>query len=285
MLKSILPDVDWLLAHFSSKGEWVRFPPEFTDALKRLKIERYAELYLDERRIPNLLAQVMFDGEARASLETLGADATEAEVTAFMDEKIHELVSSAECWHIPKTPKEKATATQYWNSLSDEERREASRVAQIVWTGFLASFYNYLSAMVHRFTLTVLVRKAVDGDDDALAMAVQIDRSILVDLPYAVDRFRRAARECDASFFEKIGYRLANPVIRGRIRFRQLWLALAILDSMNLLDGSISHLEILDILSEAGMDRYENRIEAVEYLSKRIGEFRAFQRRVGGDLP
>jgi hypothetical protein len=38
VLKKILPDADWLLKRCTSSGEWLRFPPEFVDLLKRLNV-------------------------------------------------------------------------------------------------------------------------------------------------------------------------------------------------------------------------------------------------------
>ena len=284
-LRSMLPDIDWLLLRSSADGEWFRFPAQFVEVLGRLKIEKYAELYLRSDFVARLLMRRFFTEDDSREFDRLAAEGTESDLRGMMDEAIEESVADEGSWLIPKTAAERKAAQDAWDSLSEAEKRETILNGQTVWTAFVATFYNYLSAMVHRFPLTTLVQAAVSGDDDALVMAIQIDRTILTDLPYAVERYRRAARESDAGFFEKLAYRLGNPVIRGKIRFRQLWWALAMLDAMNLLDGSLTHSKVLDLLNEAGLDRYANRIESVEYLSKRIAEFRKFQARASGNLP
>ena len=45
------------------------------------------------------------------------------------------------------------------------------------------------------------------------------------------------------------------------------------------------HAEILDICDEAGLDRYENRIEDVNYLTKRLKDYRRFQKTGAMSMP
>ena len=78
-------------------------------------------------------------------------------------------------------------------------------------------------------------------------------------------------------FLDKLHYRLTSPLLRSKIRYKTLWLTFAFLDEGGYLDGSLKHREILDICEDAGVGGYENRIEDVGYLSKRLREYREFQ--------
>ena len=50
-----------------------------------------------------------------------------------------------------------------------------------------------------------------------------------------------------------------------------------ILESFQWLND-LKHEEILDICDEAGLDRYQNRIEDVNYITKRLAEYRRWQK-------
>jgi len=44
------------------------------------------------------------------------------------------------------------------------------------------------------------------------------------------------------------------------------------------LDGGFTHDQILDMCDEAGLDRYQNRIEDANYLTQRLREYRQWQK-------
>jgi hypothetical protein len=132
--------------------------------------------------------------------------------------------------------------------------------------------------MVHGEKLTALVTQAKAGDVTAFAKAVQIDKGILSSVPYFRERFERAGREGDQSFLIEVSRRLGSPPYRGKIRHKSLWMAFDFLYGANLL-SHYRHEELLDLLNEAGVGGYKNRIEDVKNLSKRLAEYRRFQAR------
>jgi hypothetical protein len=89
-------------------------------------------------------------------------------------------------------------------------------------------------------------------------------------IPYFRERLSQAQWSGERQFLRLLGYRLANPILRGKLRYRRLWLALALLDLLGHLDGSVTAGELLEILDAAGVDKHENRIEDEGYLRKRI---------------
>ena len=58
------------------------------------------------------------------------------------------------------------------------------------------------------------------GDVDAFVLAVQIARTVLTRLPYFPTKQERAHRELDQDFLDKLTYRLKNPPLRGKTRYR-----------------------------------------------------------------
>ena len=131
--------------------------------------------------------------------------------------------------------------------------------------------------MVHGTKMTALVPLAMAGDDDAFLKAVQIDRMLLLHHPYFRDRKARAQNEGEMEFLSKLAYRESNPPLRSKIRYPGLYMLFGILESIRWLDD-LEHAEILDACDGAGLDRYQNRIEDVNYLTKRLSEYRIWKK-------
>lgn len=104
-----------------------------------------------------------------------------------------------------------------------EFKAEALKQAQISLSAFIPTFFNMMFMMVHGRKLTDLVSAAEAGDDHAYFLAIQIDKRIL-SLQYFRERRTRAELEQDLTFLKSLNYRLTNPLLRGKIRHRTLWL-------------------------------------------------------------
>lgn len=277
-LRSSIPDAEWFLRHIESEHGWVRFPPYMANAITNLKIQNYPLLYASELAIVTMfLKGVMTDDEIR-ELSSEFESATPEERGEFLTEFITSFSDGIDKIEIPKTPDEQEAAKQRFLALSDEEQKEAVKICQHFFAFFFASFYQNLSVMMHGEKLTSLVLQATSGNDVAFAKAVQIDRRILTEYPYFRERFARAQMDGDSDFYDLISYRISVAPYRGKIRYKTLWLTLATLDGAGLLDV-LKHREILDICEEIGIDGWNNRIQDVKYLSKRIHEYREFQKR------
>lgn len=142
------------------------------------------------------------------------------------------------------------------------------------------SVHNFLSVMVNGEKMTSLVPKAIAGDEDAFRKAVKIDRSLLSYHPYFVDRFQSAQANGEAEFLRRLSHNNSTPGLIGKISYPGLYVVFAMLESLGWLD-EISHSEILDICDKAGLDRWQNRIEDVNYVTKRLAGYRRYQRTGG----
>jgi hypothetical protein len=202
----------------------------------------------------------------------------------FITEFASSLCEGIDHIEIPKTPEEQEAARQIFLSLSNDEQKEAIKISQHFFCFFFASFFQNLSVMVHGEKLTSLVAQAVSGNDEAFVKAVQIDRRILTEYPYFKERFVRAQFEGENDFNDMISYRVNHSPYRGKIRHKTLWLTFSMLDLTGHLN-ELKHHEILEICDEVGVGGWENRIQEVKHLSKRIGEYREFQKRGGMYTP
>ena len=150
----------------------------------------------------------------------------------------------------------------------------------MLFSGVFAQIFNTLALMTHGAALTTLVPQAIEGDDEAFLKAVQVDRLLLTHHPYFIARKQRAQDEGDTEFLSALAYRESNPNLKGKIRYPALFMLFGILESVKWLD-KLKHDEILDLCDEIGLDRFQNRIEDVNYLTKRLADYRRFQKSGG----
>lgn len=279
-LKEAIPEYEEMLAFIEKNGGWISPPPKISEWVDNLKIHDYPSLYRGENTIYNALFLSFMPADQINELGVELEKLPEEERAQFAEGLITSICEGADevLESFPDTPEKELAAQKAFSDLTTEEQAKAIKQAQLMLAAFLAIFYNSFSIMVHGRKLTALVKEAEDGDDDAFCLAVQIDKRILSALPYFRERHGKAISRGETDFLDKLHYRLTSPLLRGRIRYRTLWLTLAVMDESGYLDGSLKHREILDICNEAGVGGYKNRIEDVGYLSKRLREYREFQK-------
>jgi hypothetical protein len=255
------------------------FPPEIFGIQN--KLGAYVLHYDNELKIGCALFLGIFGEQGfREFCKEINAASSE-EQQQFLDEVIRsdgdifdEPFSSFE---IPRTPTEWADARAAAEALPEEERKIVEKQGAFFWTFFFGFFFNTLALMVHGAKMTSLVPLAMSGDDDAFLKAVQIDRMLLLHHPYFRDRKFRAQNDGETKFLSKLAYRESSSPLHGKIQYPGLYILFGILDSFQWLND-LKHEEILDICDAAGLDRYQNRIEDVNYITKRLTEYRRGQK-------
>lgn len=278
-LKDAIPEYEEMLVFIEKNGGWVSPPPKVTEWIDKLKIHDYPVLYRGDESIAKALLLSFMPADQIKELGIELEKLPEQERAQFTEELIKSLYDEADeaLEGFPDTPEKEQAAQKAFSELSTEEQAKTVKQAQLMIAAFLAMFYNSISIMVHGRKLTDLVHAAEGGDDDSFGLAVQVDKRILSALPYFKERHEKAISQGEIDFLDKLHYRLTSPLLRGRIRYRTLWLTFAVMEESGHLDGSLKHREILNICDEAGVGGYKNRIEEVGYLSKRLREYREFQ--------
>lgn len=283
---TLAPECGEVLSDFRIKRDgWVKMPDEIELVLKNLGLGAYYVIaYEDELRIHNCLYKAIFPENTVEELKKIDAEffaASEEEKLALINQ---EWLFSPDGeiqfeWEdfFPKTKEAKEVAKRRFEALSEEEKKEVVfRVAMFI-AFFYSFFYNMLSLMVHGQKLTTLVPLALRGDKEAFCKAVQIDRNLLSGHPYFQDTYARLQAGEDKDFLDALLYRIGNPSTRGKLRFPALYMVFTILESFDWLDDFTAS-EILNICDEAELDRFQNRIEDENYLTKRRIEYRRFQK-------
>lgn len=265
----------------------IKIPNEFEQARKNSGLgDKYVLVYESELHILYCFIRAIFPEKYDTELEKFVA----AYKTANEEEKLEFFKALSECLLtddiyekfrnlIPRTEEERNAAKKEFENLSEDEKNEAIRQVHFFLTFYFANFYNYISVMVHGQRLTKLVSRALQGDQEAFCKAVQIDKNLLTGHPYFQETFARLpmGNDKDRNFHRAICSAHARPQVNSRIDYPALYLLFAVLDSFGWLD-SFTAPEILDLCDEARLDRYQNRIEDENYLTKRRLEYRKKQK-------
>lgn len=283
---SFLPDYEYMLRTFGANRGWIRFSPRLHELTIRFKCQNYPELYQDETRIQTAFLRMYFDNDEKIKeFVTDLSLLSPIEQSVFLNKFIKETHELGQ-WmdeNVPHlddldwSPSGQAKAQQEWEKLTLEEQQQGIRFGQYSTMFSLASFFNFVALMVHGRKLTQLVGEAMQGNDESFYLAVHIDRNILEQIPYFKDRYLKAQREGEQDFIESLNYRTQSPQFKGRIRHRALYMLFALLEGTQWLD-ELKHREILDICDRLNLDHYENRIETENALTKRLIEYRQFQK-------
>jgi hypothetical protein len=279
-IAKLLPDYVYLLKKIDKQRGVVQLDPRITQALKNLSITDYARYYQEADRLPTLIFVGLVGPQAARECCTQLNNAGPQDITQLLDEFLseHDAFDADPLACLSMTPEQQEAARLEFEALAEEEKQAASLQAQAFWLMFMVFFHEILSIVVHGQRMTRLVAQAMGGDDNAFVKAVQVDRSVLASIPYFSERRQKAELAGEAEFLNKLNYRLTSPTLRGKIRHRELWLVFAMLDWMNLLDGSLKDREILDICEAVQLDPWANRIEDVGCVTKRRHEFKRFQK-------
>ena len=278
----LVPEYLELFGEVRRENGWQRVHRALAEVRRRLNIPGYVALYDSEPRLNASLVVALLGangaGELEAELRALPPEALQREVDELGAEALRDGGLLDELF--PDDPEKEQAALAALEALSPEGKAEAIRQAQFLCCFLLAFFHNTVSVMVHGEKLTSLVPKAIAGEREAFLKAIHIDKNLIRAHPGFVEQHERALGARDERFLRNVGNRLAASPVQGRIRQPGVYLVFAMLELFGWLD-ELRHGEILDLCDAAGIERWQNRIEDVNYLTKRYVEYRRMQQSGG----
>jgi len=286
LIEQMAPQYLEMFRDVQKPGGWRTLAERFGEIRKRLKLDSYVTLYGNETWVYNALWMALLgvEGVKRTSEELNAASSEEQQ--GFLDELTAD-VTQDNGWldeMFPDSVEKQEEQRLAFEALPEDERAQVVQRGQHLFAFVMASFYDCISVMVHGEKLTSLVPKAIGGDRNAFLKAIHIDKSILHAHPEFKNQYEQALSNQDRDFLRNIGYRIEASPTRGKIRFPGVYMIFALLESLRWLND-FRHEEILDLCVDAGLDRWQNRIEDVTYLTKRLGEYRRMQKAGGLSMP
>jgi len=281
---ALAPECTSLLIDIRDAETWRRLTLRMNDYRKRLKLDAYITLYDSEAAIAGcFVAGVLgprgmrrFSRSLERASRTAQQDFLDYWTAASNDSEFDAALDAAfnEAENYPEKSRE------LFESLPGVKRERFIERAQYFGMFSLAIFHNLLSVMIHGRSMVTLLSAAKAGDDEALLKAAHIDKQLSMFHPYVVERIERAHASREERFLARFGAANARPAVRSGTKYPGLYVVLSLLQSMRWLD-SLRHVEILEICDRAGLDRFQSRIEDVGYLTKRLIEFRRWQKTGG----
>jgi hypothetical protein len=248
----------------------------------RQSIGVYVLLYDDERKPGVAMMLAVLGDEGLKKFNEDAARWSEREVSDFIEEIGSDEGQEALLQDLvfPVTEEDWIEQDKLYSALSEEEKALSLKTTALLFSGIFAQLFNTLALMTHGAALTTLVRQSIEGNDEAFLKAAQVDRFLLTHHPYFIARKREAQDRGEEEFLRALAYRESNPNLKGKIRYPALFMLFGLLESVQWLD-KLKHEEILDLCDEIGLDRFQNRIEDVNYLTKRLADYRRFQKSGG----
>jgi hypothetical protein len=286
-LRGLVPD-------FTTPKTWRKFRAYVTERRSSLKIGLLCtKLYEDESYPMNAFFHFSFMEEIRQEIEVFakengygdleGKDVANCDqerlrefLQLFMDCPVQGVCKQLVEKEITETDIE--AGKRFWEKVFPRLPLTAQATvlkdSGIYMALMLFFMHNSVAVMAYGETITSLFRRAVaaqDGSDDAMCKAIRID-SGLSEHPVFMARHQRAIQEGDESFLRRYN-NTASP-LPSKIRYPGLYAMFATLDAFGMLH-SMTALQLLDLCDHAKLDRWENRIEDVGYVTKRRLEYLA----------
>lgn len=277
ILKNSLPEWEEMLEHFERSDGRLKFLPAFGNTITNLKLDRYPSLYENPTAVGVLAVQAVIPSEDLAAFELEVSGASEADRGKLIVEVIDGLRAWGDSIEPTDSPEAMAKARVEFEAMDAPTQKASIEFLQKLMLVVLIQFYEYLSIAVHGEKLSSLVAQAKTGDDKAFGKAIQIDGRILTVIPYFKERYARARLEDQEHFLEMVARKTSSPPYKGKIEHKALWMMFAFLDAAKLL-GITKHAELLDLYNQC-QPNAEKHIFDVKILSKRLAEYRRFQRR------
>jgi len=269
----------------AKRNGWIKMPEWLEQARKNSGLgDTYVTLYEAEPRINYCLIKSIFlenTSELIKQFDNALTEVSEVEkltiLKNFNDDSPNENISTENEDVLSQLREAPEITQEEFDALPEEERIAITHRAQSFLAFFYATFFNSVALMVHGQKLTALVPLALQGDKKAFCKAVQIDRNLLIGHPYFRDTYAKLQTGENPNFLSDVLTHINRPPIQGRICFPALYSLFATLDTFGWLNDFTAP-EILDMCDEAGLDRYQNRIEDENYLIKRRIEYRKKQK-------
>lgn len=266
ILKVAIPELDEALSYLEKNNGWINLNENFISLIQQWDLN-WHKYYEDEKLLRTLSALMYFDPEELKNIKKEdGYESLLNELLSLNDEadnfNLEDLSSPEEL-------------TELFNNKSENDKNKIIQKFVVLILGLLSTGFNFLALMLHGHTMCDLVSMAKNGDDIAFCKAVHIDRTVL-SLPYFRHRMIKAQFGNDQNFLNTLAYQLKNPLHKGKIKYRTLWLTFLVLDDEGFLE-SLNHEEIFNICEEIGVYGKEHGIEDVGHISKRLREYRRYQ--------
>jgi hypothetical protein len=283
-LKLLLPLAELALKAVEKNGGRSHMPLGMINRLRMLRIEGWAEMYLDSRKMLALSLLGIYTVDQLDEIGRMLQSSNEEEQQKYWNELIDYV--STESW-IDKmvvaeldgvTAEELKYEFEEVMKVADEGTKvEIALKVHASYMGLISAFYNAVSVMAYGQTIYGLTQKARNGDLNAYYRAFHVDHTISEILCFA-ELHDEKKRDLSGKFFNALSVRRRKAVLpNGVFKYPKLWFTFAHLDSLGALpgkgSGALSMEELMTVCTKLGIYGADYD-RGADDLSKRLQDYR-----------
>lgn len=258
---SYIEDQDWYLSYLNETTS--NFPPKIQAFISETETDDYSAYYTDVNNLKILFVKgiILIPGalDLINSLNRIPVENVSTIIDPFL-----EWLTQFELDDL-----EQDQGDDEVEELNDEE---AEAIRNLIRYG-LISLKDLTSLLVFGERIFSLVQKAISGNIEAFAKVIQIDPSVVKNIPEFKLMIGDAYASEKSDLLDVINYRKNNFVGRSKLNYHHIFILFYVLDMLHMLDR-MSNRQVLDLYIESGLNSYEEILEV-----KTVADRRKFYQR------
>jgi len=273
-INNFRPAFDELFSCARKSGGKLILPDNIVDLLTKEGLPSWCTFYEDERRLKSLTATALIGPENIEQMVVRIKKSTPEEIETIKDELTQEALDS-ELFQLDIDDMEDIDPSyieQEWAKLTPSEKLLEQKRLYLLLYSFVTYVNYYFAIMTFGRSICSLVSDAKNGDDIAFCQAVQIDKSILTEIPYFRKRLSIANFSEDSCFLAKLSNALIGKSLGTKMTYPKLMLVFALLDDEGYLDLPLH--KLMEVCEEVGVYGREFGVMDTESLRKRRKYYR-----------
>lgn len=274
LFKDILADLSDFLSEINKHEGSLSLPNEFIDILLLDDLPGWANLYEDFNLMKGVVGISLLGEHRVKALASEIKGLSHEELIQRKNELKYEILEKVESGELDNFGDidglDGLEGDDLDAFLKGSEHHRKAIITNL--TTFLPHIFYYLSLMTHGENIVDLIKKAKNGDDDAFCKAIQIDRTLIYEIPYFRERVFRAQLSDDRAFLNDFSTHFKGKIFGHKLSYPKLWLLFAILEDEGFLDIPLDRL--LNVCEQAGVYGKNWGVNDTNTLSKRRREYK-----------
>lgn len=277
-IEESLEENSWLFIRLSQNNNTLALPYGIVDFLTNVELPIWASFYSSDVNLETVVTQCIFtedeSSELEKKIELLSPKEAEAfiiglekRITEFFDE-IHPNGFDIDALAFP--------AVSEADALPVDEIDTNVEMNYLLCTNFLLHIFNFLSLMSHGRTMYDIVQAAISGCEDSFYEAIQIDRTVLIAIPFFQKRLLELQLSGDKDSLDRLSRAMGINSIGAQYDYPDLKLVFSLLHRTGHLDDMPGE-ELLTLCLRLKV--YKG--DSVKALAKRKRDFLKSQPRPG----
>ena len=277
-IEESLEENSWLFIRLSQNNNTLALPYGIVDFLTNVELPMWAAFYSSDVHLGSVITQCIFNEDESSELERKIELLSPQEAEPFVIEiqtRVNEFLDEIhpDGFDIDALA---SRAVSDADALSAEKVDRKAEMNYLLCTNFLLHIFNFLSLMSHGRTMYDIVQAAMSGCEDSFYEAIQIDRTVLIAIPFFQKRLLELQLSGDKDSLDRLSRAMGINSIGAQYDYPDLRLVFSLLHRTGHLDDMPGE-ELLTLCLRLKV--YKG--DSVKALAKRKRDFLKSQPRPG----